>query len=108
MKKGINNVSILLFMLILLFAMIGISEANYANYEGTVGTRFTITDTGFGSKKPQVYIQYEKKPGVVKKVYAKVETWSDTSITCLLTKPLSPGIYDLWVKPLSKVLNLVL
>jgi hypothetical protein len=96
MRKEIKRLSIFLFLSFLLFAMADISEANF---QGTIGTRVTITDSGFGTKKPQVYIQYEKKPGVVKKVYAKVELWSDTSITCLWTETLSAGTYNLWVKP---------
>ncbi len=96
MKKEIKWLSIFLFMLILLFAVTGISEADF---EGTIGTRFTIIGSEFGIKKPKVYIEYEKRPGVVKKVYAKVETWSDTSVTCLWTTNLSTGTYNLWVKP---------
>jgi hypothetical protein len=97
MKKEIKKfVSIFLFLLFLLFAMVGISEANF---EGTIGTKFTITDSGFGTKKPEVYVEYEKKPGVMKKVSARVETWSDTSVTCLWTKTLSSGTYNLLVKP---------
>ena len=83
-------------MFILFFMTVRTSEANIA---GTVGTRFTIMDTGFGSVKPKVYIEYEKKPGVVKQVYAKVEEWSDTAIVCLWSKPVPAGTYTLWVKP---------
>ena len=89
MKREIRRLSIFLFLLLIFFAMSGISEANF---EGTIGTRFTITGLGFGAKKPQVYIEYKKKPGVMKKVSAKVETWSDTSITCLWTKTFSRHI----------------
>ena len=95
MKKQIKGISFFLFIFFLL-ATAGLSEANF---EGTVGTRFTITDAGFGTEKPQVYVEYEKKPGVVKKVYAKVEEWSDTAVTCLWKKSLPPGSYNLWVKP---------
>ncbi len=92
MKKEMKGILFFLFILILL-APAGLSEANF---EGTVGTRFTITDAGFGTKKPQVYVEYEKEPGVVKKVYAKVEEWSDTAVTCLWKKSLPPGSYNLW------------
>lgn len=102
MKKEIKKLSNFLLLLFLLFAMTGISEANF---EGTIGTRFTITGSGFGTKRPQVYAEYEKTPGVMKKVYAKVETWSDTSITCIWTKTLSQGTYNLWVKPNIKTAN---
>lgn len=80
----------------LLFITVCISEASF---EGTIGTRFTVTGSAFGIKKPKVYIEYEKRPGVVKKEYIKVETWSDTSITCLWTKSLPPGTYSLWLQP---------
>lgn len=96
MKIEIKKLTISLLLLLLLFTLQGISEANFA---GTIGTRVTMTDSGFGTKKPKVYVEYEKRPGIMKKVYAKVETWSDTSITCLWTKPLSSGTYNLWVKP---------
>jgi len=95
MRKEMRGILFFLFILMLL-ATAGISEADF---EGTVGTRFTITDAGFGTKKPQVYVEYEKKPGVVKKVYAKVEEWSDTAVTCLWKKSLPPGSYLLWVNP---------
>ena len=81
---------------ILLFVTVGISEADF---QGTIGTRFTITGSEFGIEKPKVYVEYERRPGVIKKVFARVEEWSDTSVTCLWTKPLSPGTYNLWVKP---------
>ena len=91
---------VFLLTLILLFATVGISEANF---EGTIGTRFTIYSTGssgnFGTKKPTVYAEYEKRPGVIKRVNVKVEKSNDISATCLWTNPLSPGTYNLWVKP---------
>jgi hypothetical protein len=99
MKREIAGLLIFLLMLTFMFATVGISEADY---QGTIGMRVTITDSGFGIKKPKVYIQYEKKPGVVKKEYAKVEAWSDTSITFSWTKTLASGAYNLWVKPNSR------
>ena len=81
---------------VLLFITARLSEANFS---GTVGTRFTVVDTGFGSNKPKVYIEYEKRPGVVEQVYARVEEWSDTSVTCLWSKPVPAGTYTLWVSP---------
>jgi len=83
-----KGISFFLFILILLLAMAELSEANF---EGTVGTRFTITDAGFGTKKPKVYVEYEKKPGVVRKAYVKVEEWSDTSVTCIWKIKLPPS-----------------
>jgi hypothetical protein len=84
--------------LCLLFVTVKITEANF-EVEGTIGTTFTITGSDFGIKKPKVYIEYEKRPGVFKKAYAKVKTWSATSITCIWTATLSSGIYNVWVTP---------
>jgi hypothetical protein len=92
----------LFLTVVLLFITVGISRADF---EGTVGTRFIVTGSEFGINKPKVYIEYEKKPGMLQKAYAKVETWSDTSITCLWTKTLSAGTYNLWVKPNIKAAN---
>ena len=87
-----------LFLLACIFLLltVGISEADF---QGTIGTRFTISGSGFGTKKPAVYVEYEKRPGVLKKVNARVEEWSDTSVSCLWTKQLPSGTYDLWIKP---------
>ena len=46
-------------------------------YPGTYGTQFTLTDSGFGTKKGKVLIGDLKQ---------KVEAWSDTSITMTLNK----------------------
>ena len=89
----------LLLTLILFFVTVRISEANF---EGTIGTRFTITGSEFGIKKPKVYVEYEKRPGVIKKINAKVEIWSETSIICLWTKQLPSGTYNLSVQPSIK------
>jgi chitodextrinase len=67
---------------------------------GTIGTRFTINGSGFGSKKPTVYIINGNK-----QIKAKVEGYSDTSLTCLWTSKLSPGTYSLFVKPKAKGAN---
>ena len=89
----------LLLTLILFSVTVRTSEANF---EGTIGTRFTITGSEFGIKKPKVYVQYEKRPGVIKKINAKVEIWSETSVTCLWTKKLPSGTYNLLVQPTNK------
>jgi hypothetical protein len=99
MNISIKKAFIPIFLLILFFIMTGITEANY---EGTIGTSFTITGAGFGAKKPKVFIEYESRPGAVKKVYAQVVNWSDASITCVWTKKLFPGTYNLWIKPNTK------
>ncbi len=60
--------------------------------EGTIGTALTITGSGFGEKKGAVALG---------KKSCQVLTWSDTSIECSIKSPLSPGAYDLVVKPRS-------
>ena len=91
-----KTIFLLLLTFIFLFTAAGMSEAGF---EGTVGTRFTITGSEFGIKKPKVYIEYVTSQRGIRKRYAKVETWNDTSITCLWTKPVYQGTYNLWVKP---------
>jgi hypothetical protein len=93
------------FLLLSIFFFLGIIGIAEANYQGSIGTLFTISGEGFGIKKPTVYLEYEKSPGVTKKVNAKVLTYSDTSITCLWTSKVSPGEYNLWVKPNIKGAN---
>ena len=63
--------------IVLLLITVGISAADF---KGTIGTRFSIAGSEFGIKKPRVYIEYEQRPGAFRKVYSKVESWSDTSI----------------------------
>jgi hypothetical protein len=89
-----------LFPIFLTLALLLVTaKISGADVSGTIGTRFTIAGTGFGSVKPKVYIEHEKKPGVVEQVYAKVEEWSDTSITCIWSKAMPAGTYTLWVNP---------
>ena len=59
---------------------------------GTVGTEFTVSGWGFGEKKPMVFVGKSK---------SKVIAWSDSSIRCLLTRPMPPGDYDVTVRPAS-------
>lgn len=87
---------ILLFLLTISFVF-GILTTAYADYQGTIGTRFTITGEGFGNSKSKVYLLNGSK-----KVQAKVESWSDTSITYLWTNKISPGTYSLFVLPKGK------
>jgi hypothetical protein len=80
-----------------------VSLCNHVSYvfpsEGTIGTVFTVTGSGFGTRKPKVYLEYEKKPGIYGKAYARVTGWSDSSLTCLWTAKLPPGTYPLFVQP---------
>jgi len=62
-------------------------------YEGTIGTEFTITGTGYGVKKGKVLIG----PAAL-----KILEWTDSSIRCQLTKALSPGTYDVTIRPKTK------
>jgi hypothetical protein len=53
--------------------------------EGTLGTRLTFTGTGFGTKKGKVLIE---------NTATKITNWTDTSITCNVSKvPLPTGSY---------------
>ena len=66
--------------------------------EGTIGTRFTISGVGFGTKKSSVYIEQDGG----KKIKTKVISWSDTSITCIWNKAIAAGSYDMFVQPKTK------
>jgi hypothetical protein len=87
----------ILFYLCVLIYILGCASLSYADYNGTIGTRFIINGTGFGNAKSNVYLQNGKN-----KVQAKIESWSDTSITCLWTNKMSPGTYPLFVLPKGK------
>ena len=58
--------------------------------EGTVGTEIIIAGSGFGAKKGKILIH---------DVSATVLKWMDGFIYCRLTKPLSPGSYDITIQP---------
>ena len=77
-------------------------EANgIAPSEGTIGTKFTITGSGFGTTKSFVYLEYEKN-GAIKQAKPKITSWTDTSITGIWDKTLSAGSYKMYVKPKAK------
>ena len=62
-----------------------------SNTEGTIGTKFTLEGSGFGSKKGKL---------LVGGLTTKIVTWSDSSITCMVTKvPLPARTYDIQVTP---------
>jgi hypothetical protein len=81
------------------YATMNVRFSNVFPSEGTIGTVFTVTGSGFGTRKPKVYLEYEKKPGIYGKAYARVTGWSDSSLTCLWTAKLPPGTYPLFVQP---------
>jgi len=58
--------------------------------EGTIGTEVWIPNDGYGLKKGKVLIGTRA---------LKVISWTDTLIHCRLSKALSPGVYDLTIKP---------
>jgi hypothetical protein len=101
-RKWLYSQGIVILLSLLAIVPEGMSETNY---EGTIGTRFTIQGEGFGDTKGEVYIEYEKSPGNIQKLKSKNENWNNVSITCLWTKKLSPGIYNLFVKPKNKGIN---
>ena len=96
MRKITQELLLLLGIISIILVLVGISEASF---EGTIGTQFTISGSGFGTKMPKVYIAYATPSGATQKIYAKVESWSYTVITCLWTKKLPPGTYNLMVQP---------
>ncbi len=57
---------------------------------GTIGTEFTITGSGFGAKKGKVLVG-----GAV----SKIMQWADNSVTCRLTSLLPAGAYNVTIKP---------
>jgi hypothetical protein len=62
--------------------------------EGTVGTQFTITGSGYGDRKGRV---------LVGRAAASVVRWSDTSIVCAVSgRPLRAGPADLVIAPKSR------
>ncbi len=61
--------------------------------KGTIGTEFTITGSGFGTKKGKVLLGT---------AVSKIIQWADDSIRCQLTKALPAGAYDVTIKPQTK------
>lgn len=96
-ERGRNIMKKVLFYLFILICILGGVSSSYADYGGTIGTRFTIAGSGFGYYKSKVYLL-----NGTKQVQAKIESWSDTSITCLWNKKISPGTYPLLVQPKGK------
>ncbi|MEW6571808.1 MAG: S8 family serine peptidase [Nitrospirota bacterium] len=77
------------------FGRLNIPELSGKRILGTIGTRFTISGRGFGTQKPRVYLE----DVAMTRKNAKVESWSDTFLTCLWTKKLHAGTYNLMVQP---------
>jgi hypothetical protein len=98
LKKAVRSMKKITFVLIIISLFIT-SHTNIceAGYEVTIGSQFTIEGSGFGSKKPKVYVEYEGR-----QAKAKIESWGDTSITALWKKKISPGTYNLFVQPKIK------
>ena len=59
-------------------------------FEGTIGTQLTLAGPNFGYKKGKV---------LVGGLTTKIISWTDSTITCEIKKPLPPGVsYDLAVQ----------
>jgi hypothetical protein len=57
---------------------------------GTIGTEITLTGSGFAARKGKVFVG---------NVSLTVLEWTVDSIRCRITKRLSPGLYDITIKP---------
>jgi hypothetical protein len=90
----------ILQLLLIVFFVSGIVASVHADYQGTIGTRFIISGSGFGNSKSTVYLMNGGQ-----KVQVKVEAWSDSSITCLLTRTLPIGSHPLFVQPKGKAVS---
>ena len=68
------------------------TKPTLSSEEGTIGTQFTITGLGFGTKKGKVLIG---------EVATKIDRgdWADDSITCTLTSVPPEGIHNVKIKP---------
>ncbi len=70
-------------------------------FEGTIGSVFTISGTGFGDKKGKVLIGgYAAKIGK--------GGWKSTEITCTVKKPLPAKPYNIVIKPPKKAPTITL
>ncbi len=61
--------------------------------QGTIGTEFIIPGPGFGARRGKVLLGT---------VALKTTQWSNDSIQCQLTRPLSPGTYDVTIMPQAR------
>ncbi len=61
--------------------------------QGTIGTEFSITGSGFGTQRGKV---------LVGTAISKIMQWADDSIQCQLTRVLPAGAYDVTIKPQTK------
>jgi hypothetical protein len=61
--------------------------------KGTIGTEFSITGSGFGTRKGKVLLGT---------AVSKIMQWADDSIQCQLTRTLPPGAYDVTIKLQTK------
>jgi len=61
--------------------------------KGTIGTEFSITGSGFGTRKGRVFVGTTS---------SKIVQWADDSIQCQLTRTLPAGAYDVTIKPQTK------
>jgi hypothetical protein len=85
---------------------VSLESSGISPSEGTIGTNFTITGSGFGTTKSFVYLEYENN-GAIKQAKPKITSWTDTSITGIWDKTLSAGSYKMYVKPKAKGTNAI-
>ena len=67
--------------------------------EGTIGTEFTITGSGFGTTKGKVLIG---------KVALKILEWTDSFIGCQLEEAMPPGIRKVTIQPKSRKVSSII
>jgi len=97
MKTKWNYLMVLVLLATLVGGSAGLAQAHaqegitgVSPAEGTVGTEVTITGAGFGEKRGEVLIGFEK---------CQVLDWSDIRITCVVRTPQRPREYPVAVLP---------
>src|SRR5512139_1548419 len=97
MKTKWNYLMVLVLLATLVGGSAGLAQAHaqegitgVSPAEGTVGTEVTITGAGFGEKRGEVLIGFEK---------CQVLDWSDIRITCVVRNPQHPREYPVAVLP---------
>lgn len=95
-KRGIQGresvfIAALIFLVLAGFlSPVHAAVSSVSPIEGTIGTTVTISGDGFGVKKGTALIG---------KKQCKVLSWNDTNISCLISLPIAPGLYDVRVNP---------
>ncbi len=87
-KRGLLVSAVVCFMFLVFVAPARANISAMNPSEGTVGTQFTISGSGFGGKQGEILVGAER---------CKILVWSDTVITGEVTKPQPPGDYPVAV-----------